>query len=547
MKKNISVNIFGTIYHIDEDAYELLQKYNENMRRYYGRRPGGEEIADDVEHRVAELLSEITSRGVMAITIDDVKRIIERIGDPQEMDDSNDTTTGDNDDISARSTDNRQESSSRNQAFGTGNPQFEQESGKVDRKLFRDPEDKFLGGVLSGLSHYIGLKEPIVLRLLALLLIFCSVSFIIPVYIIAWILIPEAVTPEDRLRMHGKPITAKAINEELMRGVNKANEFVSNRQRHETARGFLSAAMRLILFLVGLFFVFILGMMLLSLIAAIFGMVIAFIFGSPNSFIDSEILTLLNTLSKPMIVLLVVSAFLAIGLPLYGIIRVMTAGKNEKGMSTTAKVIIITLWIFSIFTLIFSLVTLGKKTHFELNRHYRIEHTHNGLYLQGNGWKTINSQGWNVERLKGVKEWVTEWGEMPNGDDDEYLSLSVADNPNKMLYNLSQENSLRPGTYRIDGYVRADGEGNAIYVVSNGNNDTLRVDIPRYQEPENEISDEEVVVDSKADRKWTHVEGTFEVKNEGTVKYGISNESRFSNNPWNSRKIDIADVRIGKI
>ena len=86
MKKNITVNIFGTLYPIDEDAYELLQRYNENMRRYYSRREGGEEIADDVEHRVAELLSEYRSKGVMAITIEHVKEIIDRIGDPQQMD-----------------------------------------------------------------------------------------------------------------------------------------------------------------------------------------------------------------------------------------------------------------------------------------------------------------------------------------------------------------------------------------------------------------------------------------------------------------------------
>ena len=82
MKKNISVNIFGTLYPIDEDAYDLLLKYNENMRRYYSRMEDGEEIADDIEHRVAELLSELRSQGVMAITIDHVKQIIERIGDP---------------------------------------------------------------------------------------------------------------------------------------------------------------------------------------------------------------------------------------------------------------------------------------------------------------------------------------------------------------------------------------------------------------------------------------------------------------------------------
>ena len=96
MKKNISVNIFGTLYPIDEDAYELLQKYNDNMRRYYSKREGGDEIADDVEHRVAELLSELRANGTEAITIEHVKEIINRIGDPQDMDDGeNESPEGD--------------------------------------------------------------------------------------------------------------------------------------------------------------------------------------------------------------------------------------------------------------------------------------------------------------------------------------------------------------------------------------------------------------------------------------------------------------------
>ena len=56
MKKNISINIFGTIYAIDEDAYQLLENYLQSMKSYFQRQEGGEEIADDIEHRVAELL-----------------------------------------------------------------------------------------------------------------------------------------------------------------------------------------------------------------------------------------------------------------------------------------------------------------------------------------------------------------------------------------------------------------------------------------------------------------------------------------------------------
>ena len=63
MKKNITINLFGQLYNIDEDAYELLEKYQKNIRSYFSRREGGEEVADDVEHRVAELFAELKEQG----------------------------------------------------------------------------------------------------------------------------------------------------------------------------------------------------------------------------------------------------------------------------------------------------------------------------------------------------------------------------------------------------------------------------------------------------------------------------------------------------
>ena len=59
MKKNISINLFGTLYNIDEDAYNLLENYLDSMKRYFSRQEGGEEIADDIEARIAELLDEL--------------------------------------------------------------------------------------------------------------------------------------------------------------------------------------------------------------------------------------------------------------------------------------------------------------------------------------------------------------------------------------------------------------------------------------------------------------------------------------------------------
>ena len=88
MKKNITINFFGTLYAIDEDAYELLNRYLGDMKRYFSRKEGGEEIADDIEHRVAELMLELKNDGREPIDIALVKEIIGRIGNPEELDEA---------------------------------------------------------------------------------------------------------------------------------------------------------------------------------------------------------------------------------------------------------------------------------------------------------------------------------------------------------------------------------------------------------------------------------------------------------------------------
>lgn len=95
MKKNITINLFGSLYAIDEDAYELLNQYQNNMRRYFSRKEGGEEIAEDIERRIAELFDELKASGVEAITIEHVRDIISRIGNPEEMDGAETETTAD--------------------------------------------------------------------------------------------------------------------------------------------------------------------------------------------------------------------------------------------------------------------------------------------------------------------------------------------------------------------------------------------------------------------------------------------------------------------
>ena len=556
MKKNISVNIFGTLYPIDEDAYELLKQYNENMRRYYSRMEDGEEIADDVEHRVAELLSELRAQGVMAITIEHVKEIINRIGDPQDLDDDtsgtsnagNTNNTADNNDTTNNSS-NQEADNRASYATGASSDQYTV-GGETGRKLFRDSEDKILGGVLSGLSHYFGIKEPIVLRLLMIILTITTFSSLALIYIIAWILIPEAITPEERLRMYGKPVSAKAINEELMRGINSANNFVHSPEHRDTARGCLSALMKFVLFCFCSFFIFILGCILLAVIAAIAGVSIATIFGTNDmiqiSGVEPDFFEFMQWIPRWLIITTAVSGLLVIGLPLFGLIRLMS-NKNDSRYSSTTKAFLILAWVLCLGVCIGASCRIAKISQTKWNEYYHNRDTHNGVYIPGRGWQTLKEQGWVVENLEGTKKGIDDWNLLPNGEMGHFISLQADNNPNEMSYNFSQTQELRPGKYNIEGYVRADGEGNSLYVINNGGKDTIRVEIPEYKGATNAIGDEEVVVDSNdGSWLWSHVQGTFEVKEPCNVKFGISNEKGLSIAPWNSHKVEIAEVKLTK-
>ena len=559
MKKNISVNIFGTIYSIDEDAYELLQKYNENMRSYYSRREGGEEIADDVEHRVAELLSELRSQGVMAITIEHVTEIINRIGDPQQMDEEEEQFSSSN----AESAKNETTSSFTGNTGNTNNgqtgstpppPPFN--DGPSDKKLFRDPEDRILGGVLSGLSHYFGIKETLLLRIITVLLGLISLSTIAILYVIAWILIPEATTPEDRLRMYGKPVNAKSLNEELLRGVHSASNFVNNPQNQDKARGCLSAILKFIVICFAIFVCFILACILLAIIAAVTGIGIATIV-TPSAIGISEFdsfSTMLSMLPTWLIILSTVSGLLLVGLPLYAIIRAVFAD-NKRPLASSVKTGLIILWLASIATLIGSGISIMKIGHNQFNQLEKEKNTHNGVYLRSDGWSLLKR--WDVAELQGVSPGISHWGKTHNGEYENYIHLEVKENPNDMKYDLRQSRTLRPGKYMIEGYINADGEGNALYVIIPGSNQEVTVDIPKHIDNGNIVdtdtidddNDSSVEIDSRDNglRQWTHVEKQFEITQEGTVVYGITNNPAYTLSPWNSREVSVSGIYLKKI
>ena len=198
MNKIVNINLGGYPFSIDEDAYEHLNDYLNTIDRHFRTSEGYEEITTDIENRLAELFQEQLA-GRPIVTKDDVKAAIAIMGTPEEF-----------------GAEPMQESSTSSNRLKTG------------KRLFRNPEDEVLGGVCAGLAAYFGIKDAVWIRLILAILALSSFGFLIPAYIIAWILVPKAATASDRLAMRGEPVNVsnigKIVEEELYRISGKLSE-----------------------------------------------------------------------------------------------------------------------------------------------------------------------------------------------------------------------------------------------------------------------------------------------------------------------------------
>ena len=357
MKKNININMFGVIYAIDEDAYDLLKKYLENMRSYYSRRSGGEEIANDVESRVAELFADLKAQGVEAITIEHVEDIIKRIGDPQQMDEEADVKS--------------------ERVMDGGYAEAVDE--KSVRKLYRDPDDKILGGVISGFCHYLGIEDPVIARLLFLLLVFFSHAILVVVYAVCWALIPEAKTAEERLQMKGKRVTPNAINEELMQGVDRAKKFVNDPENQRKAGGCLATFVKICFFSFLGFLALIFGSILLCVLVALFVSLGATVFGIGGVLmglgVDPDFVAMLGTVPTWIQWTFAGATILVLAIPLFMLLHKLLS-KPEKSMSTGTVVTMIVVWILALGVAISTLIPIAANfadQEYKFYKTYRTE------------------------------------------------------------------------------------------------------------------------------------------------------------------------------
>jgi phage shock protein PspC (stress-responsive transcriptional regulator) len=199
MKKTLSINIRGIVFNIDEDAYQLLNDYLADINRHYKNQPGHEDIMSDIENRIVELFQQKLSDKKQVINIADVSEIIGVLGRPSDFE----------------------------QELQDETPPSYSGRKRRSKRLFRDPDNRMVGGVCSGLGAYFNI-DPVWFRLAFVVAVLVGGSGIL-VYLILWIILPPARSATDRLEMRGEPINIdnieKAVKEEMKDVKEKFDEF----------------------------------------------------------------------------------------------------------------------------------------------------------------------------------------------------------------------------------------------------------------------------------------------------------------------------------
>lgn len=189
MHKAISVTIGGQIFYIEEDAYQKLSEYLDSIKRHFGSYKDQEEIISDIEGRIAEKLSAQISSKKQAIVASDVTAVITSMGtvaDFAEYADAPDYTD---------------------------TPAYDALPSEGRKKLYRDMDNAMLGGVCSGIAAYFGI-DPLFIRLLVILSLFAGGAGVV-IYLILWIIIPEAKTEAQKSEMRGTNVTLKHIEQDV--------------------------------------------------------------------------------------------------------------------------------------------------------------------------------------------------------------------------------------------------------------------------------------------------------------------------------------------
>ena len=351
MNKTVNINLAGIFFHIDEDAYLKLQRYLEAIKRSFTDSQGRSEIIADIEARIAELFNERVQMDRQVIRVKEVDEVISIMGQPEDY-----LVDDEIFEDEPQPTPRRKKSSS--------------------RKLFRDTSNSYIGGVSSGLAHYLGI-DAIWIRLVWVLLFFGFGTGIL-LYILLWVLVPEAKTTAEKIMMTGEPVNISNIEKKIKDGFENVSETVTDVAKNvsdsvsnatknidfekqgsrikSTSRSFFEAIGDIIMFFfkviakfIGVLLIFIGAAALIALIIGLFSVGVANFVHIPGL----DLVDIVNAGETPIWFVSLLTLF-AVGIPFFFLfyLGLKILVNNLKSIGNIAKFTLLGLWIISVIGLI---------------------------------------------------------------------------------------------------------------------------------------------------------------------------------------------------
>lgn len=265
MNRTLTINIGGLVFHIEEQAYQRLDQYIKAIRRSIAIEEQ-DEVVQDIELRIAEIFNSKITTTKQVITSEDVEEVIQIMGRPEDysIDDEN-------------------------------NYQHTEQTYYREKKLFRDTDNRILGGVLAGLAHYFKI-DTIWVRLIFIFLVFFYGTGVL-LYFVLWIIIPSAKTASEKLDMMGEPVNIETIERKIREGVDyttsKINSIDYGKFKTQTQRA-TNQGTKVIRYILGIGFIIVsvIGMLISFFVNLMIIVNTSFImneFDIPSDFIDPNI------------------------------------------------------------------------------------------------------------------------------------------------------------------------------------------------------------------------------------------------------------------
>ncbi|MFS4482793.1 PspC domain-containing protein [Hyunsoonleella sp. 2307UL5-6] len=368
MNKTVNINLAGIFFHIDEDAYLKLQRYLEAIKRSFTDSQGRSEIIADIEARIAELFNERVQNDKQVIRIKEVDAVIAIMGQPEDylVDDE-------------IFEDEPHQSYSKSTQYAPS------------KRLYRDTDSSYVGGVSAGLAHYFGV-DVIWIRLAWILLVAVAGTGVL-LYILLWILVPEAKTTAEKIMMTGAPVNISNIEKKIKDGFDTVTETVgdvaknvsdsvSNAARNvdvkksansikSSSRSFFETLGDVVMFIFKIFAKFIGALLLfvgsvtvIALIVSVFTVGISDAVNIPGF----DIINAANAANTP-IWLVSLLVFFAIGVPFFFLayLGLKILVNNLKSIGNVAKFSLLGLWFIAVIGLIIMGVKQASEHAFDAN------------------------------------------------------------------------------------------------------------------------------------------------------------------------------------